>query len=113
MDGKNSFYLPKYRYLELKYFCRQYPYWRYLISCPEKCPKNISIDSVKNAVYLVEKTLYSVNCDFLPMLLHKITNGGSYEKLIEKYPEDAPNKEDFVAAYKLFFWLLSQEKQPV
>lgn len=104
-------YLPKNRYLELKYFCRQYNYWKYLISCPDKCPTNISLDEAKNAVCMIEKAAYDTDCDFIPMLLHKVTRGGSYDKLAELYSEMAEiSKEDFIEAYKKFFYFLSQEK---
>lgn len=110
MAEKINFYLPKNRYLELKYFCRQYEYWRYLISNPDKCPGDINMDALKNAVYMVEKAAYSTNCEFIPMLLHKVTRGGSYESLAEKYPIDPPSMEEFVDAYKKFFYFLSKEK---
>lgn len=109
-NQKVSFYLSKNRYLELKYFCKQYEYWQYLVTNPDKIPNNICEDDLKNAIYMVEKTAYSTNCEFVPMLLHKVTRGGSYESLVEKYPIDPPSKEEFVDAYKKFFYFLSKEK---
>lgn len=110
MAKQTGFYLPKSRYLELKYFCRQYEYWRYLLANPDKCPENISEDDLRNAIYMIEKAAYNTNCEFIPMLLHKVTRGGSYETLAEKYPMDPPSKEEFVDAYKKFFYFLSKEK---
>lgn len=109
-NQKVSFYLPKNRYLELKYFCRQYEYWRYLVTNQDKIPNNICEDDLRNAIYMVEKAAHSTGCEFVPMLLRKVTRGGSYESLVEKYPIDPPSIKEFVDAYKKFFYFLSKEK---
>ena len=72
-EEMTSFYLPKNRYLELKYFCRQYNYFRAIIATPERFPTSGDIKQYERAISIIEKTAYDIDCKFTNMLLTKVT----------------------------------------
>lgn len=102
-----NFSLPKFRYLELKYFCLQYNSWEDVanngVSSSERAKARI-------AMYQVNNALFSFDTDFEDILFDCVTNGVSYKKLKEKYGEKMPEKEVFYDAYRKFFYFLSKAK---
>lgn len=110
MDNKNAkFWLPKNRYYELKYYCLQYHYWQKLVN--DKNANNTLQDRAKIAIYLVQNAIMCINCGFnSDILLDCVTEGLSYEKLVERYNNDLPDKKSFYDAYRKFFYFLSKSK---
>ena len=103
LSKKNPYYVNKYRYKELLYFCRQYPIWEKALngltglyakpvelgmlvqtgwggeSSIERCA--ISIDMFKSRMKIVEDAVLKTDPELYDYLLKGITQGLSYDKL--------------------------------
>lgn len=56
LSKKNKYYIPKYRYYELKYFCLQYPEWKKeLLECEERLIYTTSLIIQKKEKSLEDK----------------------------------------------------------
>lgn len=122
LSNKNKYWIPKYRYLELKNFCFQYPEWKKtLISISElKTHSQISTSgnfsdptsetALKKLKYqslidLIEQTAIDADPDLAKWLVKGITENYSYEFL--KYQLGLPaGREMYYDRYRRFFWLL-------
>ncbi|MDR0918104.1 MAG: hypothetical protein LBM93_02480 [Oscillospiraceae bacterium] len=125
----NQYYVQKHRYLELKYFCFQYPIWRkeYLqitalddysgYHSVHKSPK-ISSPTEETAtkklilsekIELIEKTAKEVDDIMSTYILKGVTEDVSYDFL--KLRLNIPCCRDtYYNLYRKFFWVLSRKR---
>lgn len=108
-----NFKLNKNRYLELKYYCLQYDYWKTMVTtmAANGCPltdEKILRASINQ--YNVENSALCVNCEFTDILLDCVTHGVSYKKLKAKYEDRMPDKDTFSGIYRAFFYFLDKYK---
>lgn len=126
---RNEYYVPHHRFMELKYFCLQYDYWKERIEeidgfptanfSGEKNLKNISnpvlhtverreeyqhnIDLIDEAVKLADESIYGY-------LIAAITKGVSYYGL-RCYQGMPSCKEKYYIAYRKFFFILDKTRK--
>lgn len=98
LSKKNEYWLPKNRYYELKYFCLQYPYWKYVCNSIDSYAKigysgkkNNKVSQTEIAVNyrelylknikLVERAAYLTDSIISRYLLIGVTENLSYDKL--------------------------------
>ena len=131
VSKKNKWYVPKYRYLELKYFCLQYPEWKrrtaWLLAASygstgiqneihgqlefvDRTAKlALELTNVNSKISLVEKTVFESDESIAPWLLKGVTEGASFVKLKSLY--DIPCERDmYYDRYRKFFWLLDKSQ---
>lgn len=130
LSEKNPYYLPKYRYHELKNFCLQYKDWKgalvlldYWSTEPRDTPgiiKGAMPSSpterqalarlyYSNHIDLVDKCVRELDPALAPYILKGVTEKVTYESLrIEGCP---CCREVYYRYYRYFFWLLSKERQ--
>ena len=127
-----KYYLPNYRYLELKAFCRQYQQWQAgLIACYGIKGNGFGAtggirgsehsDPTERAVELAEK--YRTKIDMVeeaankaetvlaPYILLNVTQGMSYNALINRGKRPPCGVNQFYEARQRFFWELDQLKE--
>ena len=127
VSHKNTYYISKHRYYELKHFCLQYPEWKKCYISLDGLPsKSASINEMykggsvsdptamyaeariyyKDRMRMVEAACKEAAGDLAGLLLKSVTDGLSYEKL-------APTccKEVWYTAYRRFFWLLDKARK--
>lgn len=126
---KSPYYIDRNRYLELKYFCMQYPMWikAYhhldgLMASPDgvafvrRRNKSAGDPTAKVAdaavefarkITMVEKAAFEANEILAKILIKGVTEGLSYDKLRASY--DVPCGRDmYYDYYRKFFWILSK-----
>lgn len=126
LSKKNKYFISKYRFLELKYFCLQYDEFKskynaitYYSACRVTgiCSKCNSTDQVLHTVEerdlyrskmeVIEQACVAADPEIYPWLLKAVTQGVAYQYLI-----DIPCCRDtFYDRYHKFFWILSQKLQ--
>lgn len=92
MDKVQDFRIDKYKYLELRYFCLQYPVWR---------QKGIEFGKCR----LIEQTAIEADPETYDLLLKNVTEGISYE-----YMAIPRGRRQFYMRRRKFFWLLSERR---
>ncbi len=126
ISQKNKYWIPKFRYLELKNWCLQYPDWmKDLASISELkthsqiFPSGNFSDSTLLLVLMRDKFLVNITLlediakqadDFLaPWIIKGVTENISYDYLHLKL--DMPTSRDtYYDRYRRFFWLLDQKR---
>ena len=123
LSKKNEYWLPKNRYYELKYFCLQYPYWKYVCNSIDSYTKigysgkkNDKVSQTEIAVNyrelylknikLVERVAYLTDNIISRYLLIGVTENLSYDKLIVRYRIPCCRKY-YYELYRKFFYILS------
>ena len=119
ISEKSPYYISKYRFLELKNFCRQYSEWRLEItklnwygqigdgrgsdiSDPTERLAERAI-SFKRRLEMVEQAVIWADPDIYEWILRAVTEGIGYGSL------NVPCSRDyFYDRYRRFFWKLSQ-----
>lgn len=132
LSKKNPYYIPKYRYYELKYFCLQYDDWKrarsqiILESFPENSPReffqksNHPLDGPTAlygrwlAVYgknidLVERVAAATDAELSSYILEAVTKDRSF-KFLDAVRHIPCCKDVYYDRYRKFFYLLSKEK---
>ena len=131
LSGKNKYWIEKYRYYELKHFCRQYPIWKKAYASLDglsQRPADLMVmfrgHSVADpTVRCVEaKSFYYDRMEMLvrvaketdlglwDYILTGVTEGYSYDVL--KARLDIPCCKDvYYDLYRRFFWLLNKARQ--
>lgn len=111
-----EYWVEKYRYQELRYFCLQYPTWKRAAnrllndhlkvhSDDPVCEIASRRENYLSKMKLVETTCIKMDPKLWPWLLLAVSHGVRYERL------DIPcSKEEFVQLYRKFFWTLDQDK---
>lgn len=128
LSNKNEYYISKYRYLELKYFCLQYDDWKKeydstLYFSSQNFPgvkiRNTFSDSTGNIAVrrsylaeklkLVEQTAIETDEELFPYLILSVTKGLTYNELY--LMRNMPcGRTRYYKLYRKFFYLLSQKK---
>ena len=127
LSAKNKYWIPKFRYLELKNFCLQYPDWKLALkeisllqSHPTVTPSsNVSDPTNKMALYrlryeeniqLIESVAKQSDPDLAKWIVKGVTESLSYDYL--KYQLEIPAGRDmYYDRYRRFFWILDQRKK--
>lgn len=128
LSKNNEYYISKYRYMELKYFCLQYDEWKneyqsmsYISSqnFPGVKNRNTFSDFTGNAAVrrsylaeklkLVEQTAIDTDEELFPYLILAVTKGLTYNELY--LMRNMPcGRTRYYKLYRKFFYLLSQKK---
>ena len=124
LSTKNKYWIPKYRYLELKNYCLQYPDWKKELSQISVLQSHFQISTSGNFsdpteqivlkrmkllenINLIESTTVKAD-DFLAKWLVKgVTESLSYEFLHLQLDMPA-SRDTYYDRYRRFFWLLDQ-----
>ena len=127
LSTKNKYWIPKFRYLELKNFCLQYPDWK--ISVHSIDP--VQSQSLKPVSGMISDPTHSFAVKQLEMqekislidtcanlaepsiaywIIKGVTQNYSYEYL--KYKLELPAGRDYYYdRYRKFFWILDQKRK--
>ncbi len=123
---KNKYWIPKYRYLELKNFCLQYPDWKQELAAltelkafSQNTPSGKISDPTFALVLKRERLLENINLidstairadEFLsPWIIKGVTESYTFEYLHLQL--DMPTSRDtYYDRYRRFFWLLDQNR---
>lgn len=124
LSTKNKYWIPKFRYLELKNYCLQYPDWKKELSQISVLQTHSQISTagkisdptfaivlkrerLKKNISLIEDTAAKAD-DFLAKWIVKgVTESLSYEFLHLQL--DMPTSRDtYYDRYRKFFWILDQ-----
>ena len=126
LSMKNKYWIPRYRYLELKNFCLQYKDWKLalkeisiiksefakvssgLLGDPTEL---IAIKRLKyeHNIELIEETALLADPCITKWIIKGVTENYSYEFL--HYKLDLPAGRDlYYDRYRRFFWLLDQRQ---
>ncbi len=126
ISSKNQYWIPKYRYLELKNFCLQYGDWQTALkeisfikaqfaketSGPISDPtNNLAAKRMKyeQNIKLIEETAYLADPEIAKWIIKGVTENYSYDYLHLKM--DLPAGRDlYYDRYRKFFFLLDKKK---
>lgn len=130
LSKKNPYHISRYRYYELKYFCRQYDDWKKALTlidgwqtspndisgiikgCPPESPtERIALSRVfySSCIDIVDKCIAELDTALAPYIKKGVTEGDGYNKL---QANGCPCcRETYYEYYRYFFWLLSKERQ--
>ena len=129
LSYKNPYWIHKFRYYELKYYCRQYPMWKKAydeLDGLSKRPMNLT--SVKNGdisdptaktalakefyynkMKIIEQAAIEADEELYSYILEGVTEGRSYDVMNAK--EQIPCCRDvYYDRCRRFFYILSQFK---
>lgn len=127
LSKNNHYWISKFRYLELKNWCRQYPEWRtelndmlYLKTSITKEVQSRSYSAptemmairrsiLSGYVELIEQLCIKVYPNKYTALLEAVTYGRSYDILSLKH-EGLCSRAEWYKRYREFFWRLSQSR---
>lgn len=131
VSKKNPYWLPKYRYLELKNFCLQYPDWKVEYSGllgvnslssigGNKSRLKNPVDRTGNTaikrlyfserISMVERAVLDSEESIYEYLLKGVTEGRSYTYL-KTYCDIPCGKDFYYDRYRRFFWLLDKMRE--
>ena len=126
LSPKNKYWISKYRYLELKNFCLQYPEWKKTLNEITEIKTHLRISTSGNfsnptedialkklkyqeMIELIEKTAEEADPQITKWIVRGVTESLSYEFL--HYKLDLPaGREMYYDRYRRFFWLLDQKR---
>lgn len=127
VSTRNTYYISRHRYYELKHFCLQYPEWKQNYRDLDGRPtKSASVcehisggdTSDPTAVYaearlyfrsrmeMVEQVADRAAGDLAKLMLRAVTEGLSYDYILPPCC-----KEVWYTAYRRFFWLLDKARK--
>ena len=120
----NKYWIEKHRFYELKHFCRQYRYWKKVVSnidgmvnqpTGEKVSTSGYSDPTVRAAFLrelyeskiklLERIAYETDPLVSSYILKGVTEGKSYDVMntLETLP---CSRDEYYRLYRKFFWLL-------
>ena len=115
LSKKNPYHIPRYRYYELKYFCRQTSpndISGIIKGCPPESPtERIALSRVfySSCIDIVDRCIAELDTALAPYIKKGVTEGDGYNKL---QANGCPCcRETYYEHYRYFFWLLSKERQ--
>lgn len=125
LSEKNQYYIPKYRFLELRNYCLQYPEWKkelrnrdgYKTDLNFSVRETINNSSVENAVIKRDKAYDKVMCvveaarltdeELVDYIIKGVTLGVSYDYL--KLRCGIPcSRDTYYRRYRKFFFILDK-----
>lgn len=126
LSQKNKYWISKFRYLELKNFCFQYPEWKQQLTSiteikavfPRSSPGNFSNpteqnvllrDRLESNISLIEKAAKEADTFLAPWIIKGATEGYSFNFLHLQLSMPA-SRDTYYDRYRKFFWLLDQTK---
>ena len=132
ISKRSKWWIPKYRYLELKYFCLQYPDWKreaYDLMAGITSPNPnqngvretnefsdptgnaaVRLEKLNSKISLVGKIAKKSSDELWEYLIKGVTEGVSFVKLKTVY--EIPCERDmYYDRYRKFFYLLSLERE--
>lgn len=126
LSRNNKYWIPKYRYLELKNYCLQYPGWKmalkemnYLKTKTEIIPSGNVPDPTND--YALKRLKYEQSIEFIESiaratdpciadwLIKGVTENYTYDYLRCKMDIPA-GREMYYDRYRKFFWILDKKK---
>ena len=128
---KNNYYISQNRYLELKYFCLQYPVWKeayesltelgenrpFKYSAKIKAPYKDTTARIALAkkhfserMELVQKCAIEADEEISDYILESVTEGKSYDKLYQQHMIPI-SRNSFYERRRRFFWLLNKYRE--
>lgn len=131
LSKKNKYYISKYRYYELKYYCLQYPEWKKELSeCEEKIVRTSSLilskreksledrvseiairkNSLEEKIEAIVSSCKLADCSIWNFLLIAVTEGVSWTYLSTALRMPA-SKDMYYDRYHKFFYILSRKLQ--
>jgi hypothetical protein len=131
VSKSNPYWIERHRYYELKHFCMQYPFWKYLhdslaskISTPSlnkpigeattlSDPVTFSLDELSrlsDKIKMLERIAKETDPVLGKFVLRGVTEGISYDILRMKTCVPCC-KDVYYDLYRRFFWLLDKERQ--
>lgn len=129
ISKKNPWHIPAYRFLELKYFCLQYPSWKreveeisYVLSSNGSSGRKqiefvdrtadlaIRLNKLNSKISLVGKIAKSSDNEISDWILKGVTEGVSFVRLKTIY--EIPCERDmYYDRFRKFFFLLDQLRE--
>ena len=127
LSPKNKYWIPRFRYLELKNFCLQYPDWKISLNSLDPLQahslklttgkisdptNNFSVYrlNIENKISMVDTCANLSEPSIAYWLIKGVTHNYSYEYL--KYQLDLPAGRDYYYdRYRKFFWILDQKRK--
>lgn len=129
LSKKNKYWIDKNRFYELKYFCLQYPLWKYAYNAldgirvssfdltnTKATPDTDILGSImdERTLYLgrmelVEKSAREADPYLASYILKAVTEGHSFNYLKARL-EIPCSRDTYYDRYRRFFWLLDQAK---
>lgn len=127
VSNRNTYYISRHRYYELKHFCLQYPEWKQAyqdldgfptksasvcehISGGQKSDPTVIFAEARiyyrDRMTMVEQTTVRAAGDLSKLMLRAVTEGVSYEHI-----SPPCCKEVWYTAYRRFFWLLDKARK--
>ena len=124
----NKYWIEKHRFYELKHFCRQYRYWKKVVSnidgmvnqpTGEKVSTSGHSDPTVMAAFLrelyeskiklLERIAYETDPIVSSYILKGVTEGKSYDVMntLETLP---CSRDEYYRLYRKFFWLLHKAR---
>lgn len=129
LSTKNKYWISKYKYYELKYFCLQYPEWKNIYNCLDDTRLPSAVSSISNTTDIsnptediaITKTLYSDKIKLIEDIaietdkeLHYYILKAVTEDLSFTYLSTVLNipcsRGTYYDRYRKFFWLLSKKR---
>ena len=124
----NKYWIEKHRFYELKHFCRQYRYWKKVISnidavtsrpigekvdtsgYSDPTPKTVFIrEAYVSKIKLVERIAHETDPLIGDYILKGVTEGKSFDILNAN--ETIPcSRDEYYKLYRKFFWLLHKAR---
>lgn len=130
LSTSNQWWLPKYRYLELRYFALQYPWWKKEYSelssgVAGKNPSDLYLNGSKlvdrtaelaikrkglsDKIRMVEQAAIESDTELYNYILKAVTEGATFVTLKAMY--QMPCERDmFYDRRRKFYWLLSKTR---
>ncbi len=129
ISKKSKWYIPAYRFLELKYFCLQYPSWKreveeisYALSSGKSVGKKqiefadptgdlaVRLNNLNSKISLVGKIAKSSDSEIGDWILKGVTEGVSFVRLKTIY--EIPCERDmYYDRFRKFFFLLDRLRE--
>lgn len=129
LSKKSKYYIPRNRYYELLYFCRQYSDFKKELTSLNNCivPYAPAICSGKNEspefkdvvsdlcmkIYVLERKINAIDSAIMDLgdigqyIFLSVTAGLTYDKINARFDSPMPyNRNEFYKSYRKFFWLL-------
>lgn len=129
LSKKNTYWIERHRYYELKHFCMQYNTWKRErasldgYSDPGIRPRvrtsggndpvaeaAMQREFYTNRIEMVERCARDTDGLIAPYILAGVTEGLTYEKLRARYGVPCC-RDSYYILYRRFFWLLSEARK--